>query len=92
MANLEARESQANLILCSTPTNWPIKLLLRYNLTLLLENINFGKMANYGELKMAIMERREARRTIISCSTPTNSPIALLLKYYLTLLLEKKRF
>ena len=39
---------------------------------------------------MAIMERREARRTIISCSTPANSPIALLLKYYLTLLLEKK--
>ena len=47
-------------------------------------------MANYGELKMAIMERCEARRTFISCSTPTNSPIALLLKYYLTLLLEKK--
>ena len=41
---------------------------------------------------MAIMERREARRTIISCSTPTNSPIALLLKYYLTLLLEKNDF
>ena len=41
---------------------------------------------------MAIMERREARRTIISCFTPTNSPIALLLKYYLTLLLEKNDF
>ena len=78
MANNERRKGHVHFIMCSSPTNLTIVLLLCYIVTSLLKKYVILKNGHFMPI-MAIYEITHAQTNLILVSTPTNKVIAVLL-------------
>ena len=78
MANNERRKNHVHFIVCYSPTNLKIVLLLSYIMTSLLKKYVISKNGQFMPI-MAIYEITEAQTNLILVSTPINKVITVLL-------------
>ena len=88
MANNERRKGHVHFIVCSSPTNLTIALLLSYSTTSLLKKYVISKNGHFMPI-MAIYEITDAQTNLILVSTPTNLAIAVILTPNATRQLKK---